>query len=110
MRRTNPNLMLDEDVPNSTGRIINATRVCEAMEIPIKLRNMKNKYNHGWEVECLETTNITRTWNVMVDDLYGTPKLLCFDHVDGESPLMIVLEVKRYLENLNRGEISKNCF
>lgn len=40
----------------------------------------------------------------MVEDTCGKPTMLTFDLVEGESPLIVGLDIKRYADTLNRHE------
>lgn len=102
--------MLDEGAPTSTGGIINAARLCDVMELPLRLRAPRQEYKHGWGAEFLDAKSRTWKWDLMVEDGYGKPNVMKFDLVEGKSPLIIGLDVKRYADTLNRGEPPRIVF
>lgn len=110
VRRTDPNMMMDEGTPTSTRGMINEIRIWGAIEIPLKLRIPRKKYKKQWGAEYLNEKSITWTWDLMVEDVYEKPTVLKFELVEGKSPLIIGLDVKRYEETLNRVESTRIVF
>jgi len=58
-------------------------------------------YQHGWGVNCSEAKPIVASWYLTVDDVYHKPTTLVFDMVEGTSPLIIGLDVKRFSNTNN---------
>lgn len=51
---------------------------------------------HGWDLNCADARPIINTWYLMASDRNGRPETFTFDIMDGKSPLIIGLDLKRY--------------
>lgn len=69
---TDPNPMLDEGEPTSTCGINDEANLCDALERPMKLRQPREQYSHGWVDKCSDDKDIRRTWDIMVEDVDGS--------------------------------------
>lgn len=102
--------MLDEGAPTSTGGVIDAMRLCDALARPLNLRAPREEYSHGWGTNCADAKKIKWSWDLMVEDMDGKPTMLTFDLVEGRSPLIIGLDVKRHADTMNRAETPSIVF
>ena len=100
--QTDLNPIIDEGAPSSTGGIINAAAVCDILGIEFKLHPPREHYEHGWGEQCHDPRPILASWTLTVMDRYSNPFALTFDLVQGESPLIIGLDVTEYADILNR--------
>ena len=100
--RADINPILDEGAPTSTGGIINASQICDFLCIPLTLRPPRTDYHHGWGLDCSGAKPIKHTWDLTINDINGKPTLISFDLVNGRSPLLVGLDIKRYADTLNR--------
>lgn len=80
---------------------MNAAKLCEYIGIPFTVRAPRGKYYHGWGTNCANPKPMIYTWDLYVIDANGRNTTLTFDLVDGESPLLIGLDVKRHSDTIN---------
>lgn len=97
----NLNPILDEGAPTSTGGLINAARICDMLGISFSLDPPRSEYLHGWGTECAGARPILCSWDLKVSDAHGKPTTFTFDLVEGESPLILGLDVKRFANTDN---------
>lgn len=83
---------------------MNAARLCEALGIELKVEHPRKSYHHGWGQGCADYKPIMRTWTILTMDVNDRPTSLCFDLVDGVSPLLVGLDIKRYADTVNTEE------
>lgn len=100
--RRDPNPIIDEGAPTSTGGTIEAAALCDMMAIPFEVHRPRAEYLHGWGTDCAGARPIKCTWHVTVMDTCGWPVTFEFDLVEGNSPLIIGLDLKRYSDTCNR--------
>lgn len=98
-----PNPILDEGAPTSTGGIENAATLCDILGIPLVLDPPRDNYLHGWGDECLGAKPIVRSWTLTVHDVTEKPTALTFDLVQGSSPLIVGMDVRAYCNTYNLG-------
>lgn len=102
MRQPDPNPIIDEGAPTSTGGMMNAACLCDMLAIPFEVQNPRDIYMHGWGTECANAKQIRCTWELTVMDAHNWPVTFTFDLVDGRSPLIIGLDLKQYADTYNR--------
>ena len=100
---TDPNPILDEGAPTSTGSVQAAQRLCQIMGISLVLDSPSEVYLHGWGQKCLDAKLIRHSWTLTIPDRYGIPLSLTFDLTEGDDPLVVGLDVKEYADTINRG-------
>lgn len=76
-------------------------RLCDALGINLVLDEPRDVYLHGWGDKCADAKIVKCSWSVTTHDIKGLPTTLTFDLVDGESPLILGLDVKRYANTYN---------
>lgn len=91
-----PNPILDDGNPTSTGSIASASRLCDLVGISISLDPPRNIYRRGWGCEGLEPTTVICSWTLTLQDLEGKVTHVTFDLFDDDSPLIIGLYVTKY--------------
>lgn len=101
MLLTDPNPIVDEGAPSSTGGIINAATLCDLLGIQLVLETPREHYEHGWGEDCHDARPIVASWTLTIMDIHSHPVSLSFDLVRGESPLIIGLDVMQYANVLN---------
>ncbi len=58
-------------------------------------------YYHSWGCVGADPKPIVATWTLVVQDSGNRPTAIKFDLVNGESPLIVGLDVKRYSDTIN---------
>ena len=99
--QTDPNPIIDEGAPSSTGGIINAVTLCDFLGIPLTIFAPREHYEHGWGDDCHDARPIVATWTLTIMDQKSNPVALTFDLVRGESPLLIGLDVMQHADIIN---------
>ena len=98
---TDLNPMLDEGAPTSTRGVNNAVQICNAFAIPMVLKPPRENYQHGWGQGCADAKPIQYTWDLSVDDINCKYTVMTFDLVEGFSPMLVGLDVKRHSDTVN---------
>lgn len=96
-----PNPIIDEGAPTSTGGIHDATELCNSLGITLELDQPRSRYTHGWGMGCADAKDIICSWHLTVHDSKCTPCTISFDLVEGTSPLIIGLDLKQYANTCN---------
>lgn len=104
LRDVNP--MMDEGAPTSIGGLNNAARLSDALGMPLQLSQPKSVYRHGWGDGCADPKTVVATWHLRTSDMNGKPTIIPFDIVEGESPLILGLDVKRFADTINLAQPS----
>lgn len=97
-----PNPILDEGAPTSTGGIENAATLCDILGIPLNLDPPRERYYHGWGDGCYGAKMVVCSWTLTVHDTTGKPTALTFDLVPGSSPLIIGMDIRAHCDTFNR--------
>lgn len=101
MLQSDFNPILDEGAPTSTGGIDNAMNLADALGIESNLQPVSNTYLVGWGEAGANPKPVLYTWSFIINDIDATPTAFQFDLVDGQSPLIIGLDQKKYANTLN---------
>ena len=96
-----PNPILDEGAPTSTGGIENAITLCDVLGIPFEIDPPRERYYHGWGDQCLGARITICSWTITIHDIHGKPTSFTFDLVSGSSPLILGQEVREYCNTFN---------
>ena len=96
-----PNPILDEGAPTSTGGTENAATLCDILGTPLVLESPRDRYYHGWGEECLNPKLIVASWTLHVQDVEGKPTAFTFELVEGTSPLILGMDVRKYSNTFN---------
>lgn len=104
MKQPDPNPIIDEGAPTSTGGMTNAARICDMLGIRFEVQEPRSHYMHGWGIECSDAKPIKCTWGLTVMDTRNLPVTFTFDLVEGDSPLIVGLDFKQYADTYNRDE------
>lgn len=99
-----PNPILDEGAPTSTGGIDNAIVLCDVLGITLSLDPPRERYYQGWGEDCLGAKLIVCSWTLTTQDIAGKPTALTFDLVQGKSPLIIGQDIRQYCNTFNLTE------
>ena len=91
-----PNPILDEGAPTSTGGIENATILCDILGIPLSLEPPWERYYHGWGQDCLNAKMTVCSWTMTVQDTRSKPTSFTFDLVEGNAPLILGMDIRQY--------------
>lgn len=59
---------------------------------------------HGWGEDCLGAKPIVCSWTLTIHDVTGKPTALTFDLVQGNSPLIVGMDVRAYCNTYNLGD------
>lgn len=102
MSRPDPNPILYEGAPTSTGGMVDAARLCDMLGKRFDVQKPRSVYMHGWGVGFADAKPIRCTWELTLMDRHNRPVTFTFDLVDGESPLIVGLDFKRYANTYNR--------
>lgn len=97
------NPIIDTGAPTSTGGTEEAAKLCQILGIQLNLSPPRAIYQHGWGTECAQAQHIRHTWYLTLFDINGLPTTIAFDLVNGSSPLIIGLDVKRFGNTINIG-------
>lgn len=96
------NPILDDGALTSTSGIENATALCDALCIPLDLDPPRAHYFHGWGDTAENAKPFIATWTLVINDIHGRPTSLQFDIVEGTSPMILGLDVRKYCNTMNR--------
>ena len=99
--RMDLNPILDEGAPTSTGGILNAAALCDALGRELVLDPPREEYYHSWGSIGADPKPIVAAWSMVVNDVENRPTVIEFDLVRGESPLIMGLDIKRYADTVN---------
>ena len=94
--------MLDEGAPTSTRGVNNSVQIFDALAIPMVLKPPHESYQHGWGQRCADAKPIHYTWDLSVNDINSKHTVMTFDLVEGFSPIIVGLDVKRLSDTVNR--------
>lgn len=94
--------MLDEGGSTSTGETINATNLSETLCRVFKVEPPRTKYLHGWGENCLQAKLVVESWYLYLRDNYRNTIVFYIGIVDGESPLIVCLDVKTFSKTDNK--------
>ena len=89
---------------------MNSSRLADALGVPLYLEPIHRPYWHGWGDQCNDQKRVLYNWRVTVNDIHGNPTAFVFDLVDGESPLIVGLNLKKHADTLNRARPPRICF
>lgn len=95
-QRFPPESILDEENPTSTGDIITARNLCEAVVIAFSPEFPRMFYSRGWGRPSLDPKPIICSWTLIARYINQQPTLITFDLTDGDSPLTAGLELQRH--------------
>ncbi|CDF33830.1 unnamed protein product [Chondrus crispus] len=98
---TDPNPIFDVGAPTSTGGLNQVTHICDVLGITLNVEPPRSEYMHGWGIDCLDAKQVVCSWNVTIADTEGKPTSLTFDIVEGDSPLVIGLDIGRHTDSHN---------
>lgn len=99
-----PNPILDEGAPTSTGGIENAITICDVLGIHLTQDPPRDTYYHGWGENCLDARPIVCSLTLTVQDVTGKPTSFTFDLVHGKSPLILGQDVRQHCNTFNLTE------
>lgn len=74
--------------------------MCEVFGIELELSPPRAIYNHGWGIECSQAKQIRYYCYLTVFDTQGLPTTIPFYLVEGNSPVVIGMDIERYA-NIN---------
>jgi len=77
--RPDPNPIVGEGAPKSTGGIFDAAALCDAIGIMFDVDKPRDRYMHGWGDKCTDAMMILCSWNLTLMDIHGYPVTLTFD-------------------------------
>lgn len=100
--RPDPDPIIDEGPPTSTGGMINAAALCDQICIALHVENPRAQYLHGWGEQCKDTKPIRCSYSLKITDASNWPATLTFDLVNGISPLIVGMDVRHYPDTCNR--------
>lgn len=96
MEQSDPNPILDEGSPTSTGSVKAASTLCDAIGIPLTLDPPRDVYQRGWGPTASNAVLITSSWTLTIQDMHDKAVSLTFDLSEDDSPLVIGLDAKRH--------------
>lgn len=99
--RTDPNPIIYEGAPRSTGGLLQARALCDAMGIELQVEKPREYYVHGWGHNCSDAKSICCSRNLTVMDSNSHPVTLSFDLVDDNSPLIVGMDFRQYSDTWN---------
>lgn len=99
LRDVNP--IMDERASVSIGGINNAASLCDAFGIPLVLSEPRLVYRNGWRDKCSDAKTVVSTWLLRKMDRNSTPTVIPLDMVEGDSPLILNLDIKRFSDIIN---------
>lgn len=99
---TDCNQVLDEGAPTSTGGLVNAARLSDMMGLEPMIDPPRERYLQGWGEQRADARPIVYTWNMVEMDTRNQSTAIAFDLVEGESPLIVGMDVKRYADTYNK--------
>lgn len=79
----------------------NAATLCDMLGIPLLLDPPRDLYMHGWGQDCLDPKLIECSWTLTLHDIDGQPTSFTFDLVEGDSPLLLGLDIKQHSNTMN---------
>lgn len=91
-----PNPVYDVGAPRSTGGINNAAALCDVLEVDFKITPPEFVYYHGWGDGCHDLRPIVGVWEITVMDKNHNPCTFSFDLVEGDSTLVVGLDVGKF--------------
>lgn len=91
-----PNPILDDGNPTSTGIITTASYLCDLLGIPLSLDPPRMTYSRGWGIKALDPSPVICSWTLTLQDINGLTTHITFDLFDDRSPLTIDLDLCRY--------------
>lgn len=100
---TDPNPILDDGSPTSTGGMSSAIKLFEALGIAFDVRRPDKLYERGWGFQCQGASPIACSWSITVQDLAGSPTTFDFDLFRDDSPLIIGLDLRIHSNTENMG-------
>lgn len=62
--RNDPNPILDEGIPTSTGSMTAAFKLCQKLGTRLKVEAAKRTYERGWGSGCHEAKQVVATWTL----------------------------------------------
>lgn len=80
------------------------------MDVELQLELAQSNYMHGYAVDCADAKPVKVFWNFTTHDMNGRPATLSFDIVEGRSPIIIGLDLKRYSDTRNMPKESNLTF
>lgn len=86
------------------------SQLCDMLELEMALIRPRSIHHNGWGVECAGTEPVVTSWPLIVFDINGEPMAIVFDLVEGKSPLIIRLDLKRRADTMNTTEPPMNRF
>lgn len=101
-RRPDPNPIIDEGAPTSTGGMRNGAALCDQMDIAFQVDKPRASYLHGWGDKCADAKTIGFSWSTTIMGANNWPETLTLDLVDGESPLILGMDVRQYSDTCNQ--------
>lgn len=81
---------------------MNAAAICNLLGIPFVVQAPRAEYMHGWGTDCAGARPIKCTWEITVMDAANWPVSLIFDLVEGKSPIILGMDIKRFSDTCNR--------
>lgn len=102
MSRSDSNPIIDDGAPTSTGGIIEAAALCDALDIVLHVEKRRSIDMHGWGDKCSDAKLICCSWKLTVMYVANNPVTLYFHLFEGSSPLIFGMDVRRYSDTCNR--------
>lgn len=68
------------------------------MGLALSVEQSRERYFHGWVLNCGDAKQVVCTRNLIVMLTQKKPTVISFDLVEGDSPLIIGIDAKRYAE------------
>lgn len=81
---------------------MNATELCDALAIQLKLEELRDTYMYGLGDRCADAKVVARSWSLTIIDVNGYPTTPIIHLVRGKPPVMIGMDVKHYSNTCNR--------
>lgn len=101
-----PNPVYDPGAPRSIGGMHNAARLCEVLEIDFEIQPPQDLYMHGWGEQCHDPKPVIGVWEITLLDVNRNPCTLCFDLIEGDSVLVVGLDVGKFALQDNISQIT----
>lgn len=87
-----------------------AATICDLLGKPFEVHPPDEVYMHGWGSECAGARQVKCKWELTVMDNADWPVTLKFDLVEGRSPLIVGMDVKKFADTCNRATPSTLTF
>lgn len=94
------NSMIAGGTPFSASGINNATRLCDALWIPLVRSQPRFVYRQGWGNKCSDPKTVVATWYLKTMNRKNKQTIIPFDIVGGESRLTMGLNVRRFASTM----------